>query len=146
MQITRKHHGRRCNQQRRGVTTVEVAITFPVLILLVFLIFEVGRMMMVQQCLSYAAEQGCRHASLATTLTQTEVVNTTRQAMQAAISVNSSVADVVVTPSLTGGLNSGMPVNVNIQVKLSDVSILSGKILKHFGDPMLSASAVLERE
>jgi hypothetical protein len=35
---------------------------------------------------------------------------------------------------------------VNAQVRLSDVSWLSGNMLKHLGDPMLKASAVQERE
>jgi Flp pilus assembly protein TadG len=145
MHIARKYMGGR-NRKRRGVTVVEVAVAFPILILLVMIVFEIGRMMMVKQCLDYAAQQGCRHASLATTLTQTEVVSSTRDAMQAAISNNSSVVSVAVTPALAGGISSGTPVNVAVQVKLSDVSIVSGNILKHFGDPTLSASAVLDRE
>ena len=131
---------------RKGVTSVEVAITFPVLLILVMLVFEVGRMMMVQQCLGYAAQTGSRYASLASSVSQTEVESTTRSAMAAAISNNSSVVDVSVSPAISGGINSGTPIRVDVQVKLSDVSMVSGNLLKHLGDPTLSASAVLDRE
>jgi Flp pilus assembly protein TadG len=133
-------------EQRRGVTTVEVAITFPILMFLILLVFDVSRMMMVHQCLGYAAQEGSRHASLATSISQSEVESITKAALQAAVPNAASTVTVTVSPSLAMGMNSGTPMIVNAQVRLSDVSWLSGNMLQHLGDPMLTASAVQERE
>ena len=141
-QLNRGYHGR----QRRGVTTVEVAITFPILMVLIMLVFDVSRMMMVQQCLGFAAEEGCRHASLATTLTQAEVVSVTRPSLQVAIPNNSPDGLVSVTPSLSAGTSSGTTMVVNLQVSMSDVSWLPGGILNFLGNPTLTARAVQDRE
>jgi Flp pilus assembly protein TadG len=153
MQATRKIHRatrRRTlscgGTHRRGVTTVEVAITFPILMFLIMLVFDVSRMMMVQQCLGYAAQVGCRHASLATSLSTTEVESVTRKALLAAIPNSASTVTVKVTPTMSTATGSGTAMTVNAQVQLSDVSWLSGNLLHHLGDPMLSASAVQERE
>ena len=153
MQDTRRANRRlrRCmhvatSERRRGVATVEVAITFPILMLLIMLVFDVSRMMMVQQCLGYAAEEGCRHASLATTLSQSEVETVTQNALAGAIANASTAVSVSVSPAPAIGMNSGTAMTVNAQVRLSDVSWLSGTMLHHLGDPMLTASAVLERE
>ena len=145
-QTTRQFTHRSPGKQRRGATTVEVAVTFPILMLLIMLVFDVSRMMMVHQSLAYAAQAGCRHAALATTLSNTDVENVTRSALQAAIPNSSSTVSVSVSPTVAMGMNSGTAMTVNAQVRLSDVSWLSGNILNHLGDPMLSASAVQNRE
>ena len=146
MQIPRRPNKGCPGRQRRGVTTVEVAITFPILMFLILLVFDVSRMMMVHQCLGFAAQEGSRHASLASSISQTEVASVTQAALQAAIPNSSSTVTVTVSPALAMGMNSGTPMIVNAQVQLSDVSWLSGKMLQFLGDPMLSASAVQERE
>jgi Flp pilus assembly protein TadG len=133
-------------QQRRGVTTVEVAITFPILMFLIMLVFDVSRMMMVHQCLGYAAQEGSRHASLATSTSQTEVESVTKAALLAAVPNAASTVTVTVSPALVMGMNSGTQMTVNAQVRLSDVSWLSGNMLQYLGDPLLTASAVQERE
>ncbi len=138
---------RSCRErQRRGVTTVEVAITFPILMLLILIVFDVSRMMMVQQCLGYAAQEGSRYASLATSISQAEVESFTRTALQAAIPNAASTVTVTVSPAMAMGMSSGTAMTVNAQVRLSEVSWLSGNMLAYLGDPLLSASAVQERE
>jgi Flp pilus assembly protein TadG len=146
MQILRRPNKGCPGRQRRGVTTVEVAITFPILMFLIMLVFDVSRMMMVHQCLGFAAQEGSRHASLATSISQTEVASVTQAALQATIPNSSSTVTVTVSPAMTMGMSSGTPMIVNAQVQLSDVSWLSGNMLQFLGDPMLSASAVQERE
>jgi len=143
---TRRRSFACAESKRRGVTTVEVAITFPILMFLIMLVFDVSRMMMVQQCLGYAAQEGCRHASLATSISKSEVETVTRNAMLAAIPNSASTVTVNVAPTMSMGMGSGTAMTVNAQVRLSDVSWLSGNLLQHLGDPMLSASAVQERE
>ena len=134
------------NQSRCGATTVEVAITFPVLMILVMLVFEVSRMMMVQQCLGFAAQTGCRHASLATSLSTTEVETVTQNSLLTAIPNAASSVSVSVSPGMAMGMAAGTPMTVTAQVRLSDVSWLSGNLLGFLGDPLLSSSAVQNRE
>ena len=142
----RPFHAIRRQTQRQGVTTVEVAITFPVFILLVMLIFEMSRMMMVQQCLGFAAQQGSRKAALATTLTESQVVSTVQSCMLPVISNNASVVDVEVTPSSLSGTGSGTEMAVELQVNLADVSWVPGNILQFLGNPTLTAQAIQDRE
>ena len=141
---------RRTNRNRRrdGTSTVEFAMVLPVFLLVVMLIFEVSRMMMVQQCLNYAAQEGSRKACLATTLSNSQVDTVVRNALQATIpdSNNSSTVGVSVTPTLTAAVGSGTPVTVNVQVQYSDVSWLPGNFLNYLGNPLLTAQSIQDRE
>jgi Flp pilus assembly protein TadG len=137
---------RRRGTRRRGATTVELAIIFPVLILVVALIFEMGRVMMVQQNLAFAAQQGSRKASLATTLTESQVAAVVRTSLQPVIPRQASVVDVQVKPAGLAGISPGAPIIVNASVALSDVSCFPGTILDLLGNPTLSASAIQDRE
>lgn len=121
-------------------------MTFPVLIFLVMTIFEVSRMMMVQQSLAHAAQEGSRTASLATTITQSRVEDKVRSSLLAAIPNNASAVNVQVTPTTMSGMSSGTPVEVDVQVNLADVSWLPGGMLHYFGNPKLSAQAKQDRE
>jgi Flp pilus assembly protein TadG len=47
---------------RRGVATVEAAVTLPIFLLLLFGIMETGRFIQVQETLTDAAREGARHA------------------------------------------------------------------------------------
>ena len=104
--------------------------------------------MMVQQCMNYAAQEGCRAASLATTLSNSQVDTVVRNALQATIpdSNNPSTVGVAVTPTLTAAVGSGTPVTVNVQVQYSDVSWLPGNFLNYLGNPLLTAQSVQDRE
>lgn len=146
MQSTRRIGASRRHRRRQGVTTVEVAITFPIVILLVMLIFEMSRIMMVQQSLAFAAQQGSRTASLATTLAAAQVESAVQSAMAPVIPNNASVVDVNITPSTFAGVGSGTEVVVNLQVSLDDVSWVPGTMLSFLGNPTLTAQAVQDRE
>ena len=104
--------------------------------------------MMVQQCMNYAAQEGCRKACLATTLSNSQVDTVVRNALQATIpdSNNSSTVSVSVTPTLTAAVGSGTPVTVNVQVQYSDVSWLPGTFLNYLGNPLLTAQSIQDRE
>jgi Flp pilus assembly protein TadG len=133
---------------RRGVSAVEFAVVAPVMFLFVFGLIEVGRMMMVQQALTNAAREGSRNACLATTTSSSAVDTVVRDTLLSVLpnASNSSKVLVDTTPSALGGLGSGTPVTVNLQVRFSDVSWLPGNFLSFLGDPMLTAQSVHERE
>jgi Flp pilus assembly protein TadG len=135
-------------KQRQGASTVEFAITLPVLLLMIMLTFEVSRMMMVQQCMNYAAQEGSRAASLATTLSDSQVDTAVRNALRATItdSNNTATVGVAVTPTVTAAIASGTPVTVNVQVQYSDVSWLPGSFLNYLGNPTLTAQSIQDRE
>jgi len=144
----RPTHATRLRKHRQGTSTVEVAVTLPVFLLMIMLIFEVSRMMMVQQCLNYAAQEGCRKASLVTTLSNSQVETVVRNALLATIpdSNNPSTVDVAVTPTLSAAIGSGTPVSVNVQVQYSDVSWIPGTFLNYLGDPLLTGRSIQDRE
>ena len=144
----RPTHATRLRKHRQGTSTVEVAVTLPVFLLMIMLIFEISRMMMVQQCMNYAAQEGSRAASLATTLSNSQVDTVVRNALLATIpdSNNPSTVGVAVTPTLTAAIGSGTPVTVNLQVQYSDVSWLPGNFLNYLGNPLLTAQSIQDRE
>ena len=141
----RPTHATRLRKHRQGTSTVEVAVTLPVFLLMIMLIFEISRMMMVQQCLNYAAQEGCRKASLATTLSNAQVDAVVHNALQATIPNSNNSATVTVTPTLSAAIGSGTPVTVNVQVQYSDVSWLPGTFLNYLGDPLLTGWSIQDR-
>ncbi|MCH7993958.1 MAG: pilus assembly protein [Planctomycetes bacterium] len=62
--IARRHHDRR----RRGSAVVEFAVVLPLLLTILFGIIEYGYVFMVRQSLQHAAREGCRLASLQTSV------------------------------------------------------------------------------
>jgi Flp pilus assembly protein TadG len=57
---------RRLARARRGVTSLEFAMVFPAMILLMLGIIEFGRALWMQNSLQYAVEQGARCAAINT--------------------------------------------------------------------------------
>lgn len=53
---------RRLKKDERGVAAVETAFTFPLMLLLLFGIFEIGRLVYTQAALNFAAEEATRFA------------------------------------------------------------------------------------
>ena len=62
--IARRHYDRR----RRGSAVVEFAVVLPLLLTILFGIIEYGYVFMVRQSLQHAAREGCRLASLQTSV------------------------------------------------------------------------------
>src|SRR5262245_37262153 len=62
-------HSNKC-QARRGVAAVELAVILPILVLFIVGVWEVGRMVEVQQLLTNAAREGGRQASIGNVDTQ----------------------------------------------------------------------------
>lgn len=61
----------RCLRRRRGVAVVELAFLMPLLLMLIVGVWEIGRLVQLQQIMNQAARDGARIAS------QAHIVNTT---------------------------------------------------------------------
>src|SRR5262245_55885836 len=110
-QGARTSSGRRQTRARRGAYVVEFAVVAPVAFLLIFGIFEFGRLMMVQHALNGAARIACRKASLANSTSATTVDTTARNAMAGvlapATASNTGKMRVTITPASLTGVASG---------------------------------------
>ena len=148
MMASRSRSPASVQRQRRGATVVEFALVAPVMFLFIFGIFEFGRMMMVQQAVTNAAREGCRKASLVTTINSTDVDTVVRNVMESVIADASNTAKVRVnvTPTNMASLTSGTPVSVDVEVSYSDVSWPPGGLLDVVGNPVIRAEATQERE
>lgn len=65
---------RRPGRNRRGVAAVEFAVVMPVIVFILIGIWEVGRMVEVQQCLVNGVREGARQASTGKTTAQVKDV------------------------------------------------------------------------
>lgn len=72
--------GQRRHRASGGSTTVEFALAFPILVLIVFLIIDGGRFVAARVMLSQAASVGVRTACLSSTTSQTPVDDAVRDA------------------------------------------------------------------
>lgn len=126
--VLRERHSRpwRLTRQRHGAVTVEVAMLLPVFLTLIFGIVECGRMVMVQQAMTYAARHGCRQAVLATSKNQADAKATTKTYLQAVMpntAINEAVS-INVTPSDLRQAKQGTMVTVDVSVGLGSVTWL----------------------
>lgn len=130
---------------RRGTAAVEFALVAPVFFLLVFGLIELGRMVMVQQALTNAAREGCRTATLATTLSGSEVEAAVRNYLKFVMHDPSSGDLVRVTvPSGLANTAAGAELTVTVDVNYADVSWLPLQYL-HL-NPTIAAKQVGHRE
>ncbi len=105
-------------RKRRGAGVVEFAIIAPLLFMLLFGIFEFGRMVMVQQILTNASREGARRAILENT-SDSEVQQVVIDYLANA---DISSATVEVTPTNLTTIGFGDPVNVRVSVSFDQVS------------------------
>lgn len=130
----------RAAKSRRGVATVEFAVVAPLLLLLVFVVIEFGRMIMVQQILTNASREGARRAIVeAATVADVEAkVNDylSRTSVSAA------------TPSVSSGdlkkVGFGDPITVSVSVKYREASWLP--VPRFVGDLTLTGCSVMRAE
>jgi Flp pilus assembly protein TadG len=127
---------------------VEFAVVAPVIFLLVFGIIEFGRLMMLKQAMTNAAREAGREASLATTLSASDVDILARNFMGGVMADASDAQKVRVniTPASMATVPSATPVTVAIEVNFSDVSWLPTSLLNLSGSRVLSAEATFDRE
>ncbi|EDL59680.1 TadE family protein [Gimesia maris] len=134
-----------CSNSPRGTTLVEMAVVFPLFILLVFGLVEFVRMGMVKQALSDAARAGCRRAALTSTLTHEDAEATIRRFLQSAISNSQDVEKcrVTITPENLSGMTSGVEITARVEVNYSDISWLVPGFLQN---TVLQGQAIMKRE
>ncbi|MEZ6062498.1 MAG: TadE/TadG family type IV pilus assembly protein [Planctomycetaceae bacterium] len=138
MKLIRRHRSSQSrNEDRRGAAMVEMAVCFPVFMLMLLGIIEFGRALMVSQLLTSAARQGCREAIIdgatnnsVTSDIRTAVVNTVgcRPEDVGIEIVVTSVADDSEVPLLADAEQRDL-VEVEISIAFNAVSLTSGKFL-----------------
>jgi Flp pilus assembly protein TadG len=126
--------------RRRGAAVVELAITAPLLFLLVFGMIDVGRAVMVQNLITNAARDGARSAVLDGA--EAEEIATRIEQYLVDSSVNGASA--TVTPNPLSLADLGDPVTVTVQVPFSAVSWLPSTF--YFQGTELTATVVMRRE
>jgi Flp pilus assembly protein TadG len=100
--MTRRFHH---TSRRGGTAAVEFALILPVLLLLVLGIWEVGRMVQVQQIISNAAREGGRQAA-AGDLTNTQVIAVVRQYLEENLPAAAGNNATITVTNLTSGLDA----------------------------------------
>ncbi len=134
---------RRSGEGRRGAALVEMAVCFPVLMLILLGIIEFGRALSVNQMLNAAAREGCRTATIAGSSNSTvtaeikQRVANTVGCQQAAVTVQ-----IAVTSNDSGNAVADVSqaetrdlIEVDVSVPYSAVSfavsnLMSGKTLR----------------
>ncbi len=131
--------------RRSGVATIEFALVSPIFLLFVFGLFELGRMLMIQQSLTNAAREGCRAAVMATTVNGTEVESAVRNYLQSVSSKAADPAKVRVTvPSSLNNIPAGTGLTVAVELDYKDVTWVP---LGYFRfNPRISATQTGRRE
>jgi Flp pilus assembly protein TadG len=115
--------GRAHTSQRRGVAAVELAVILPFIMTLLLGLWEVGRMVEIQQILTNAAREGARQASTGN-FTNTQIQTIVTQYLAAA---GLPTANVVVTPvdnttrGDVGSANYLDQVQVTVSIPFNDV-------------------------
>jgi Flp pilus assembly protein TadG len=134
MNSSRNHKKKK---KRRGAAMVEMAVCFPIFMLMLLGIIEFGRALMVSQLLTAAAREGCREAILdGVTDTAVEadikaqVVNSVGCLAQN-VTVSIVVTDVADGSTLTGlsAAEKRDLINIDITVPFNAISFTSGRFL-----------------
>ncbi len=116
----------RSNARRRrlGTASVEFGLVAPVFLLLVFGLFEFGRLTMIQQAMTDAARSGCREAVLATTRNSDDVEAVIRAHLGVFFSGadDPAICQIQLTPSDLQQIPRGTEITATVEVACGDVS------------------------
>jgi hypothetical protein len=134
--------GRSEHPRRRGASAVEFAIVAPIFFMLIFGMFEFGRMLMVQQLLTNGARSGSRIAVI-DGATSEEVISTVQDYLQGG-SIDESAVTITVEPSDLAETATGDPITVRLSVPFQDVSWLPSP--SFLMDTTLKAHSTMRRE
>lgn len=128
-------------RKRRGAAAVEFAVVAIPFFLLVFGMFEIGRMMMVRQVLTNASREGARAVILeSATVAEVETMVTDYTASCAVPGVTATCS-----PSDLNSVGPKEPITVTVSVPFSSVSWMPGAWFFN-GSDVITASAVMGRE
>lgn len=113
---------KRFSRRRRGAETVELAITLPLLMVVVFTGFEYGWAVLKSIQLDHAAREGAREASLsgATIASVQDRVNLVLQNS----GISSAAVSVSMTPADPSSTTAGSSILVEVQASYSDIQLL----------------------
>lgn len=113
---------RRFVRRRRGAETVELAVTLPLLMVVVFTGFEYGWAVLKSIQLDHAAREGAREASLsgATIGSVEDRVNTVLQNS----GIASGAISVTMTPANPGAASPGDAITVEVEASYADIQLL----------------------
>lgn len=127
---------------RRGVAAVEFAVVLPIMLILVLGVWEIGRLVEVQQLLTNAAREGARRAAMGSA-SNTDAKNAVTRYLQ-----NTGIPTTNATINVTNETNPGVDASdaaqldcfrITISVPVADIGwLLSGQFF--------SASTVLTSE
>lgn len=114
MRIRQLNQGRR---SRRGVAVVEMAFIFPVLLLLIVGVWEIGRLVWLQQIMAQAAREGARLAS------QANIINTTGSYVQISMATGTpNVEDTIKDYLYSAGITNQTGIQITFQFLDGDTS------------------------
>ena len=139
---------RKWAQGRRGAAVVEMAFVAPIFFVLILVLVEFGRMVMVQQAITNAAREGCRHAALATTQSRWAAHTKVRDLLTNTLpnANDSSEVRIDISPtaeSTWDDMESGVDITATVEVDYADVTWMPTRFL---GDVVLGASSTMKRE
>ena len=126
---------------RRGAAAVEFAVVCIPFFLLVFGMFEIGRMMMVRQILTNASREGAR----AVILESATVADVETMVTDYAASCSIPGATAICSPNDLNSVGPKEPITVTVSVPFSNVSWLPGAWFFSQSDQIV-ASAQMGRE
>jgi len=133
-------NARRRRTSRRGATLVEFAAVAPVFFLFLFVMFEFGRLMMVEQVLTNAAREGARRGILE----QSTMVEVEEAVNEYLARKTISGATVNVSPAQLNKVGFGSPVTVTVSVPYGAVSWLPAP--RYVGEANLLVQSVMRAE
>ena len=118
--------------RRRGVSTVEAAIVFPLLVFLTFALIEYGWLFLNAQQTTNAARH-CARMAVRPDMTSEEVVAAADGMMQQ-YGLSDSGYSVTITPANIESVDTGEEINVEISVpydnvQITGISMISGWLL-----------------
>lgn len=125
---------RRRNHRRRGGAIVEFAVVLPLLLTILFGIIEYGYVFMVRQSLQHAAREGCRLASLQTSVPP--YANVIQRINDVMAPINAPI-----TPTVTQG---PCEETVQVSVPYESVSLFGGFF--GFGNFELAGTCTMRKE
>jgi hypothetical protein len=146
-----KRRDRKCRStanirlSRRAATCVEFAMVAPFVLAIGFGSIEFSRVVMVKQSLTNASREGCRLATLATSISSDDVDAAVRGFLRRSIRQVDDPETVVVTisPSDLSTVQTGDEINVLINVQFADVSWFQSR---WSGSANLTGNATMIRE
>jgi Flp pilus assembly protein TadG len=132
----------RRESHRRGAAAVEIAVVFPLLIMLTFGAIKYGWLFLKAQQITNAARYGARIAILPDTTSdgvKTVIIN-----LLAASNISVGTNDITITPSNISSLSVGDAIEVRVVVPAANVDILDISLLPSVAN--LGASVTMAKE